>query len=79
MTNAEREQNQSSESVWQLKIEGENKLFICSAVKDIAKIFGVSNKTALKFFCRAISYCNLNMAIWNQISYMLKMGLISKD
>lgn len=66
-------ESENNESVWLLKIEGVNRVYICRAVKDIAKFFGVSNKTALKFFSKAVLYSNPMTAILNQISYLLEM------
>lgn len=59
-----------------LKVEGENRIDIESIVGAIAEECGISDKQALKFFCKALHYDVVVEAIYEQINYLLELGII---
>ena len=62
-----------------LRVEGENRIDIESLADEIASMYGVSDKKALKFFCTAIQYNVVMEAVFEQIDYLLEQNVISKD
>lgn len=61
-----------------LKIQGENRIDIECVVDALADRYEVSDTTALKWFCTAISYNLVVQSIIEQIDYLLEENILKK-
>ena len=61
-----------------LKIEGENRLDIEQFVRDLADIYSVPDKVALRWLCVAMQYDAVHTAIVYQVNYLLEQNVLTR-